>query len=145
MGGSFRSPTPTSDAAKSLDGISAGILTRSRNPGYADLQMPRTLPFVALALAAVVLIAAVPAGSQVQLAKSGPKSKLIKVTYEDRVFAINPDLVDKVDAYKTDEAMYEVHLSMISELTGEEKEIVQLNMNQAAVNQLIDQINKGRE
>lgn len=41
--------------------------------------------------------------------------------------------------------MDEGHLSTIAPLTGEETVIAQLNMNQAAVNQLIDEINKARE
>lgn len=65
--------------------------------------MAGTLGFLAWALAA-----AVPGGSQVRLAKSGVKLKLIKEMFEDRVSAINPNLVNKIDAEKTDEAWTKV-------------------------------------
>jgi len=82
--------------------------------------------------------------AEVQQPVKNPAAHLVSIDTDSSSNHMSADLVDQVDAYDIGEGVMEVHITSINDFSGEEKEILQINMTRKALNDFIKEVNKYR-
>ncbi len=104
-------------------------------------------PFLFGSLATLVVAGALfgsKAYAETQQPIKNPAAHLVSIETESSSNSMSADLVDQVDAYDIGEGVMEVHITSINDFTGEEKEILQINISRKVLNDFIKEVNKYR-
>lgn len=104
-------------------------------------------PFLFGSLATLVVAGALfgsNAYAETQQPVKNSAAHLVSIETDSSSNSVSADLVDQIDAYDNAEGVMEVHITSINDFSGEEKEILQINMTRKALNDFIKEVNKYR-